>query len=157
MKLNGRLHVVSKDGKQEVEGVLQLFYEGLRNITISHFAVKQFFDEYGHEKASLKLLKYHKKWLEEEIRKVKLLIEAGYDLQIYKEDLKELEADYKLVIELIKRLESKELSKEEEEEILEEVDDDVVLEEDEIAERLDAEMDYFAWQEEFRDERGDVE
>jgi len=115
MELNGRLHVVAKEGKPELEGVLRLFYEGLRNITISHVAVKRFFDEYGHEKASLKLLKWHKGWLEEEMRKYKLLIEGGYDLQIYKEDLKELEADYKLVLELIKRLESevKELSKEE--------------------------------------------
>lgn len=155
MKLNGRLHVVSKDGKPEVEGVLRLFYEGLRNITISHFAVKRFFDEYGHAKASLKLLKWHKEWLEEEIRKCKLLIEGGYDLQSYRDDLKELEADYKLIQKLIQKLEREE--EERKKRLAEYVKHLSEQEEQEVLEAVNDELDYFAWQEEFRDERGDVE
>lgn len=126
MKVGGeRLYLSGKDGKTKVFGLTRVYYKGLRNIVISSEAVGRFFEKYGHEKAAYELLKFEKERLEREIQRIKELISAGYDLQSYREELREYELDYELVNELLIELEKKvvkELSEEEEEEILEEFD-----------------------------------
>lgn len=118
MKVGGeRLYLRGKDGKTKVSGLTRIYYKGYRNIVISADAVEKFFEEYGHEKAAYELLKFEKEWLEREIQRVKELIEAGYDLQVYREDLKQYELDYELVNAILQDLEKKlvkELSEEEE-------------------------------------------
>lgn len=118
MKVGGeRLYLRGENGKTKVSGLTRIYYKGYRNIVISADAVEKFFEEYGHEKAAYELLKFEKEWLEREIQRVKELIEAGYDLQVYREDLKQYELDYELVNAILQDLEKKlvkELSEEEE-------------------------------------------
>ncbi|WP_457753102.1 hypothetical protein [Thermococcus sp.] len=125
MKVGGeKLYLRGENGKTKVSGLTRIYYKGYRNIVISAESVEKFFEKYGHEKAAYELLKFEKEWLEREIHRVKELIEAGYDLIVYKMELKEYELDYQLVKELLAELEKKlvkELSEEEENAILEEV------------------------------------
>ncbi|ALM76487.1 hypothetical protein [Thermococcus barophilus] len=108
MKVGGeRLYLVGRNGKTKVSGLTRVYYKGLRNIVISADAVGKFFEKYGHEKAAYELLKFEKERLEKEIKTLKELIDFGYDLQVYREQLREYELDYQLVNELLAELEKK--------------------------------------------------
>lgn len=104
MKVGGE-RLVLANGK--VAGITRIYYKGLRNIVISAESVAKFFEKYGHERAAYELLKFERERLEREIQRIKELINAGYDLQSYRDELKEYELDYQLVNTLLQDLEEK--------------------------------------------------